>query len=125
MLSFHFFWISHIENNDRTLEKFFSCLKGEQKMGKIKQLFKQPDNALKLEICKQGLHKAAEVFRVCPMSFNPGALAEIHQVRVGGSMLSHMGQMKRDAKQQHDELIALLDAHSDLTSSDHSSVRCN
>jgi hypothetical protein len=33
-----------------------------------------------------------------------------------------MVQMQKDAKQQHDELMALLVAHPDLTSSDRSSV---
>ncbi|KAJ7261954.1 hypothetical protein C8J57DRAFT_1633455, partial [Mycena rebaudengoi] len=89
-----------------TLEKIFTFLKGQQKMGKIKQLFKQPDNAGKLEMCKQELDKAVEMFRVS----------------AGGSTLFHIGQMKRDAKQQHDELRALLEAYPDLTSSDRSSV---
>ncbi|KAJ7261933.1 hypothetical protein C8J57DRAFT_1633369 [Mycena rebaudengoi] len=85
------------------LQKIFTFLKGQQKMGKIKQLFKQPDNAGKLEMCKQELGKAVEMFRV----------------RASGSARSHIGQMKKDAKQQHDELMALLD---DLSSSDRSSV---
>ncbi|KAJ7288595.1 hypothetical protein C8J57DRAFT_1642642 [Mycena rebaudengoi] len=89
-----------------TLQKIFTFLKAQQKIGKIKQLFKQPDTAGKLEMCKQELHKTVEMFRV----------------RAGGSTLSQMGQIKKDAKQQHDELLALLDAHPDLSSSDCSSV---
>ncbi|KAJ7235592.1 P-loop containing nucleoside triphosphate hydrolase protein [Mycena rebaudengoi] len=89
-----------------TLQKIFTFLKVQQKMGKIKQLFKQSDNAERLEICKQELNKAVEMFRV----------------RAGGSALFHIGQMKKDAKQQHEELIALLDLYPDLSSSDHSSV---
>ncbi|KAJ7261930.1 hypothetical protein C8J57DRAFT_1513713 [Mycena rebaudengoi] len=89
------------------LQKIFTLLKGQKKMGKIKQLFKQPDNARRRhELCKQELLQAVEMFRV----------------RAGGSTLSHIGQMKKDAKQYHDELMALLDAHPDLTSSDRSSV---
>ncbi|KAJ7254474.1 P-loop containing nucleoside triphosphate hydrolase protein, partial [Mycena rebaudengoi] len=44
------------------------------------------------------------------------------RVRAGGSALSQMGHVKKDAKQQHDELMALLNAHLDLGSSDRSSV---
>ncbi|KAJ7277237.1 P-loop containing nucleoside triphosphate hydrolase protein, partial [Mycena rebaudengoi] len=89
-----------------TLQKVFTVLNMQQKMGKIKQLFKQPDNAGKLEMCKEELHKAIGMFRV----------------RAGGSTHSQIGHVKRDAKQHHDELMALLDAHLDLSSSDSSSV---
>jgi hypothetical protein len=54
----------------RILQKIFTFLKGQQKMGMIKQLLKQPDNAGKLEMSKQELHKAVEMFRVCPVVFN-------------------------------------------------------
>ncbi|KAJ7261969.1 hypothetical protein C8J57DRAFT_1471260 [Mycena rebaudengoi] len=89
-----------------TLQKILTVLNGQQKMGKIKQLFKQFDNAGRLESCKQELYQAVKMFRV----------------RAGGSTLSHIGQMKKDAKQQHDELMALLDAHPGLINSDCSSV---
>ncbi|KAJ7240962.1 hypothetical protein C8J57DRAFT_1562023 [Mycena rebaudengoi] len=89
-----------------TLQKIFILLKAQQQMGRFKQLFKQPDTAAKLETCKQELHQAIGMFRV----------------RAGGSALSQMGHVKKDAKQQHDELMALLNAHLDLGSSDRSSV---
>ncbi|KAJ7245292.1 P-loop containing nucleoside triphosphate hydrolase protein, partial [Mycena rebaudengoi] len=89
-----------------TLQKIFTLLKAQHKMGKIKQLFKQPDNAGKMEMCKQELHKAIGIFRV----------------RAGGLTLSQIGNVKKDARQQHDELMALLNAHPDLSSSDRSSV---
>ncbi|KAJ7290263.1 hypothetical protein C8J57DRAFT_1705704 [Mycena rebaudengoi] len=89
-----------------TLQKIFTFLTAQQKMGKIKKLFKQPDNAGKLEMCKQELNKTIGIFRV----------------RAGGSTLSQIGNVKKDAKQQHDELMALLNADPDLSSSDLSSV---
>ncbi|KAJ7262875.1 P-loop containing nucleoside triphosphate hydrolase protein [Mycena rebaudengoi] len=89
-----------------TLQKIFTFLQAQQKMGRIKQLFKQPDNAGKLDMCKQEIRKAIEMFRV----------------RAVGSTLSQIGQMKKDAKQQHDELLALLNVDPDLTRSEHSSV---
>jgi hypothetical protein len=39
-----------------------------------------------------------------------------------GSTISQMVQMQKDAKQEHEELMALLAAHPDMTSSDLSSV---
>jgi hypothetical protein len=44
------------------------------------------------------------------------------QAQVTGSTLSQMGQMKKDAKEQDEQLVALLETDSDLTGSDHSSV---
>ncbi|KAJ7261963.1 hypothetical protein C8J57DRAFT_1513750 [Mycena rebaudengoi] len=63
-----------------TLEKILTFLKGQQKMGKIKQLFKQPDNALKLEMCKQELHNTVKVFRDV-MRANPTPLGTILYIR--------------------------------------------
>jgi cytochrome c-type biogenesis protein CcmH/NrfG len=98
-------------------------------MGKIKQLFKQSDNAKKLETCKQELNKAIGIFGVHLMALDPGAsvisLLKFIQVRAWGSTLSQLGHVKKDAEQQHDELMALLNAHPDLSSSDRSSVSHN
>jgi hypothetical protein len=44
------------------------------------------------------------------------------QAQVTGSTLSQMGQMKKDAKEQHEKLVALLEKDSALTASDCSSV---
>jgi hypothetical protein len=98
-------------------------------MGKIKQLFKRPDNAGKLETCKLELNKAIGIFRVHLMALDPEAsvisILKFIQVRAWGSTLSQIGHVKKNAKQQHDELMALLNADPDLSSSDRSSVSCN
>jgi hypothetical protein len=47
------------------------------------------------------------------------------QAQVTGSTLSQIGQMKKDAKEQHEQLVALLETDSNLTSSDRSSVSTN
>jgi hypothetical protein len=44
------------------------------------------------------------------------------QAQVTGSTSSQMEQMKKDAKEQHEQLVALLENDSDLTGSDRSSV---
>ncbi|KAJ7245853.1 P-loop containing nucleoside triphosphate hydrolase protein [Mycena rebaudengoi] len=92
----------------QTLEKVFTALNGQQKgtLAKIKGLFQQPEAAERLEKCKQELSKIIELFKA----------------QVTGSTLSQMGQMKKDAKEQHEKLVALLKTHSDLTSFDRSSV---
>ncbi|KAJ7273933.1 P-loop containing nucleoside triphosphate hydrolase protein [Mycena rebaudengoi] len=88
------------------LQKVFTFVKSQQGMGKIKQLFTQPGNAVKLETCKQELNHACQKFKV----------------HLTGSTISQMVQMQKDAKQLHEELIALLAAHPDMTSSGLSSV---
>jgi hypothetical protein len=60
-------------HHHRTLQKIYTYLKAHQKLGKIKQLFKQAENTAKLEACKQELLLAVELFRVSPRAFNPGA----------------------------------------------------
>ncbi|KAJ7203918.1 P-loop containing nucleoside triphosphate hydrolase protein, partial [Mycena rebaudengoi] len=91
------------------LERLFTILNGQQKgtLGKIKGLFRQPEAAERLEKCKQELSRMVKLFKA----------------QVSGSTLSQMGQMKKDAKEQHEQLVALLETDSDLTSSDRSSVR--
>ncbi|KAJ7255998.1 hypothetical protein C8J57DRAFT_1517716 [Mycena rebaudengoi] len=90
------------------LEKLFTVLNRQQKgaLGKIKGLFRQPEAVERLELCKQELSRMVEIFKA----------------QITGSTMSQMGQMKKDAKEQHEQLIALLETDSDLTNSDHSSV---
>ncbi|KAJ7268551.1 P-loop containing nucleoside triphosphate hydrolase protein [Mycena rebaudengoi] len=71
-------------------------------LGKIKGLFRQPEAREKLETCKQELNRMVKLFKA----------------QVTGSTLSQMGQMKKDAKEQHEEFVALLekDSSSDCSS---------
>ncbi|KAJ7257841.1 hypothetical protein C8J57DRAFT_1516717 [Mycena rebaudengoi] len=89
-----------------TLQKIFTFMKGQQRSGKIKRLLRQSDTATKLETCKKELNHALEMF----------------QIQVISSTHSQMVQMEKDAKLQHEELVTLLAAQPDLTTSDHSSV---
>ncbi|KAJ7253210.1 hypothetical protein C8J57DRAFT_1722576 [Mycena rebaudengoi] len=90
------------------LEKLFTVLNGQKKgtLGKIKGLFRQPEARERLERCKQELSQMVALFKA----------------QVTGSTLSQLGQMKNDAKEQHEKLVTLLETDSDLTSSVHSSV---
>ncbi|KAJ7242053.1 hypothetical protein C8J57DRAFT_1477570 [Mycena rebaudengoi] len=91
-----------------SLEKLFTILNGRQKgtLGKIKRLFRQPEAGERLGKCKQELSRMVGLFKA----------------QVTGSTLSQMGQMKKDAKEQHEKLIALLENDSALTRSDCSSM---
>ncbi|KAJ7209929.1 hypothetical protein C8J57DRAFT_1733705 [Mycena rebaudengoi] len=90
------------------LEKLFTVLNGQQKgtLGKIKGLFRQPEAGKRLETCKQELSWMVGLFKA----------------QVTGPTLSQMGKMKKDAKEQHEQLVALLEKDSALTRSDHSSM---
>ncbi|KAJ7249967.1 hypothetical protein C8J57DRAFT_1723780 [Mycena rebaudengoi] len=90
------------------LEKLFTVINRQQKgtFGKIKGFFRQPEAAERLDTCKQELSRMVKLFRA----------------QVTDSNWSQMGQMKKDAKEQHELLVALLETHPDLTCSDHSSV---
>ncbi|KAJ7289449.1 hypothetical protein C8J57DRAFT_1706293 [Mycena rebaudengoi] len=88
------------------LEKVFTILQQQRSLGRIKQLFEQRSNAERLEACRQELNHALEMFKV----------------RATSSTLSQLVRMKKDAKQCHEELVALLESDSDLTSCERSSV---
>ncbi|KAJ7290365.1 P-loop containing nucleoside triphosphate hydrolase protein, partial [Mycena rebaudengoi] len=92
----------------KALEKLFTVLNMQQKstLGKIKGLFRQPEAADRLETWKQEFRRMVELFKA----------------QVTGSTLAQMGKMKKDAKEQHEQLVAFLEAQSDLTSSDCSSM---
>ncbi|KAJ7279991.1 hypothetical protein C8J57DRAFT_1220518 [Mycena rebaudengoi] len=89
-----------------TLQKVLTFLKAQQRIGKIKGFFRQTDSAVRLEVCKQELNHTLDRLKV----------------QVAGSTHSQMIQMKKDAQEHHEELVALLKAHPNLTSSEHSSV---
>ncbi|KAJ7278390.1 P-loop containing nucleoside triphosphate hydrolase protein [Mycena rebaudengoi] len=89
-----------------TLQKIFTSLKAQQSMGKIRKFFTQASNTTRLEAHCLELNRALEISRA----------------QAGGSVVSQMSQIQKDAKEQHEELVALLAAHQDPTNSDHSSV---
>ncbi|KAJ7262045.1 P-loop containing nucleoside triphosphate hydrolase protein [Mycena rebaudengoi] len=88
------------------LEKVFTLLKQQKSMGKIKQFFEQRSNAERLEACRQELNHTLEMFKI----------------RATSLTLSQLVQMRKDAKQCHEDLVALLESNLDLTSCEHSSV---
>ncbi|KAJ7209912.1 hypothetical protein C8J57DRAFT_1608333, partial [Mycena rebaudengoi] len=87
------------------LEKIYTFLKVQQGMGKLRQLWKQSDTSAKLETCKTDLEQSLNTFRAC--------------ARISTS--NKITQLRNDAKKNHEELLALLEAHPELTKSDYSS----
>ncbi|KAF7354092.1 NB-ARC domain-containing protein [Mycena venus] len=88
------------------LQRIYGFMKMQQGMSKIKQLFKQFDNATQLKQCQEELQRSLETFRL--------------QTR--GATIDAIAQMQVDAQRQHEDLLALVAAHPDLTSSDRSSL---
>ncbi|KAJ7280999.1 P-loop containing nucleoside triphosphate hydrolase protein, partial [Mycena rebaudengoi] len=89
-----------------TLEKLLTFLKAQGRMGKIKQVFRQLDTAVNLKECSDELSRAQETFAA----------------RAASSKLLGLMHMRKDTKQQHEDLVALLKAHPQLTDSDASTI---
>ncbi|KAJ7656614.1 hypothetical protein B0H17DRAFT_1337963 [Mycena rosella] len=95
-----------IESFMETLQRIYSVMKAQQAMGRIKQLFRQPEMASKLYSCQAELRQSQEKF----------------QIQAGTQTAIETSRVQRDAKQQHEELMARIAANPDLTSdSDQSS----
>ncbi|KAJ7271592.1 hypothetical protein C8J57DRAFT_1601135 [Mycena rebaudengoi] len=86
------------------LQMVFTFMKTQEGMGKIKQLFKQADIYFRLERCKDVLESSLRAFRI----------------HAGISVVAGATQMK-EAKQNYEELVALLASYPELTDSDQSS----
>ncbi|KAJ7858483.1 hypothetical protein B0H14DRAFT_2748707 [Mycena olivaceomarginata] len=89
-----------------TLQKIYTCLKTQQGMSKLKRLFKHLENVSQLDICKTELQQSLDVFRV----------------HVAKAAISGMALMEKDAKDLHDELLAWLSGHLELTYSGRTSA---
>jgi hypothetical protein len=112
----------YLTKSFRTLQKIYTFMKGQQAMGKIKQLFKQSISATQLEVCRAGLQEALTTFRVSGIFVRPVYLTSAPpQIQIATSTVSGMVQVLKDMDQQHEELVALL-SHLDIPRSDSSSV---
>ncbi|KAJ6562772.1 hypothetical protein DFH09DRAFT_1082733 [Mycena vulgaris] len=87
-----------------TLQRIYTFLKAQQGIGKIKRLFKHIDNASRLAACKDELQQCIAIFRVH---------SEV-------SVATKLAEFRQNAKQRHEELLNLIAAHPELTSSERS-----
>jgi hypothetical protein len=58
-----------LRHHFRILEKVFTLLKQQQTMGRMKQLLEQRSNAERLELCRQELNHALQMFKVNQLEF--------------------------------------------------------
>ncbi|KAJ6566741.1 hypothetical protein B0H19DRAFT_713532 [Mycena capillaripes] len=89
-----------------TLQIVYGFMKMQQGMNKFKQLFKQFETATHLKECQAELQSSVEKFRL----------------HTSGAAIDAVAKMDKGAQKQHEELLALLAAQPDLTSSDRTSI---
>ncbi|KAJ7149446.1 hypothetical protein C8R43DRAFT_1236470 [Mycena crocata] len=90
----------------RNVHTFILTLQGT---GKIKQFFRQLDTASRLKECREQMDGTVFLFRL----------------QASSSATGEMMKMKKNAEQQHEDLLAFLANHPDLTNSDIASVNAS
>ncbi|KAJ7925559.1 P-loop containing nucleoside triphosphate hydrolase protein [Mycena leptocephala] len=96
--------LAHIGKFTETLHKIHTFVEAQQNGSKVKKFFRQGEMSTLLNDCKAGLQQGFEFFQV--------------------SMVNHMKditQMQEDAEKRNTEVLAMIEALSDTTSSDRSS----
>ncbi|KAJ7802725.1 P-loop containing nucleoside triphosphate hydrolase protein [Mycena leptocephala] len=96
--------LTHIGKFTETLHKIHTFVEAQQNGSKVKKFFRQGEMSTLLKDCKAGLQQGFEVFQV--------------------PMVNHMKdiiQMQQDAEKRNTEVLAMIEAVSDTTSSDRSS----
>ncbi|KAJ7894085.1 hypothetical protein B0H13DRAFT_1886058 [Mycena leptocephala] len=96
--------LTHIGKFTETLHKIHTFVEAQQNGSKVKKFFRQGEMGTLLKDCKAGLQQGFEVFQV--------------------PMVNHMKditQMQEDAEKRNTEVLAMIEAVSDTTSSDRSS----
>ncbi|KAJ6550650.1 hypothetical protein DFH09DRAFT_609721, partial [Mycena vulgaris] len=88
-----------------TLYKIHTFVEAQQEKSKIRHFFHQGEMSKLLKACKMGLQEALDLFKV-------------HNMNV----LNDIRDMKKFAQEKHQEVLALIDALSDGTSSDKGSL---
>ncbi|KAJ7869258.1 hypothetical protein B0H13DRAFT_2557866 [Mycena leptocephala] len=101
--------LTHIGKFTETLHKIHTFVEAQQKGSTLKNFFRQGEMSALLKDCKAGLQQGLEFFR-CDICLVP--------------MVNHMKditQMQEDAKKRNKEVLDMIEALSDTTSSDRSS----
>ncbi|KAJ7891120.1 hypothetical protein B0H13DRAFT_2276953 [Mycena leptocephala] len=96
--------LTHIGKFTETLHKIHTFVEVQQNGSRVKKFFHQGEMSTLLKDCKAGLQQGFEFFQV--------------------SMVNHMKditQMQEDAEKRNAEVLAMIEALSDTTSSDRSS----
>ncbi|KAJ7262367.1 P-loop containing nucleoside triphosphate hydrolase protein, partial [Mycena rebaudengoi] len=90
-----------------TMEKIYTFVKAQGPKGRIKQLFKAINDASSLEACQDHLERSLIAFRIS----------------TGVTVSIAMTKMKAESQRFHEEIVALLKQHPELTNSEYSSTR--
>ncbi|KAJ7884258.1 hypothetical protein B0H13DRAFT_1890039 [Mycena leptocephala] len=93
--------LTHIGKFTETLHKIHTFVEAQQNGSKFKKFFRRGEMSMLLKDCKAGLQQGFEIFQV--------------------PMVNHMkdiAQMQADAEKQHKEVLGMIEALSDTTSSD-------
>ncbi|KAJ7907806.1 hypothetical protein B0H13DRAFT_1879258 [Mycena leptocephala] len=96
--------LAHIGKFTETLHKIHTFVEAQQNSSKLKNFFHQGEMSTLLKDCKAGLQQGFEIFQV--------------------PMVDHMkdiAQMQADAEKQQKEVLDMIEALSDTTSSDRAS----
>ncbi|KAF7354376.1 NB-ARC domain-containing protein [Mycena venus] len=88
-----------------TLQRIYTFFMTQQRMSKIKQLFKKFDSELQLEACRRGLQESLGVFRA----------------QTGHSTLGTIAQMQQDSEARHKQLVVMLANGGDFLNSEETS----
>ncbi|KAJ7458081.1 hypothetical protein FB451DRAFT_1142308 [Mycena latifolia] len=85
-----------------TLQKINTFIASQQRMGKLKQLFRKFDTAMQIEACKSELRESLEIFRT----------------QAAVAIMGRMAYEQKDAETRHKELLVLLEGCPELVNSD-------
>ncbi|KAJ7849043.1 hypothetical protein B0H13DRAFT_1906397 [Mycena leptocephala] len=96
--------LTHIGKFTETLHKIHTFVEAQQDGSKVKKFFRQGEMSTLLKDCKAGLQQGFEVFQVPMVNY-----------------MKDITQIQEDAEKRNTEVLAMIEAVSDTTSSDRSS----
>ncbi|KAJ7928322.1 hypothetical protein B0H13DRAFT_1860519 [Mycena leptocephala] len=96
--------LNHIGKFTETLHKIHTFVEAQQNGSKVKKFFRQGEMSTLLKDCKAGLQQGFEIFQVPMVNY-----------------MKDITQMQEDAEKRNTEVLAMIEAVSDTTSSDRSS----
>ncbi|KAJ6473449.1 hypothetical protein DFH09DRAFT_1293823 [Mycena vulgaris] len=106
--------LNHLGNFTDTLHKIHTFVEAQQDKSKIRHFFRQGEMSKLLKDCNMGLQEALDFFKV--KWFGISYLEDIN-------LLNEVGVMQKIAEDRHQEVLGLIDAFSDGTTSDKGSLQ--
>ncbi|KAJ7812596.1 hypothetical protein B0H13DRAFT_1926068 [Mycena leptocephala] len=97
--------LNHIGKFTETLHKIYAFVEAQHNGNRVKQFFRQGEITTLLKDCKAGLQQGLDMFQITPIN-----------------QMKDIKQMQKDAEERHKEVLDMIEALSDTTSSDGASV---